>query len=73
MSLEDQLLGFCQQQCRLGLKPVIGLNGPVGAGKSTLARQLRQRFEQGGLRLAVASIDDGSSCSRCSFHSCSGS
>ncbi|MFZ9148403.1 MAG: hypothetical protein ACO28M_07615 [Vulcanococcus sp.] len=58
MSLEDQLLGFCQQQCRLGLKPVIGLNGPVGAGKSTLARQLQQRFEQGGLRLAVASIDD---------------
>jgi D-glycerate 3-kinase len=37
---------------------VIGLNGPVGAGKSTLAKVLRDLAAQGGLRLAVASIDD---------------
>jgi D-glycerate 3-kinase len=37
---------------------VIGLNGPVGAGKSTLSRQLQAGFASAGLRLAVASIDD---------------
>ena len=37
---------------------VIGLNGPVGAGKSTLAQVLGGLAAQGGLRLAVASIDD---------------
>jgi D-glycerate 3-kinase len=37
---------------------VIGLNGPVGAGKSTLAQVVRGLAAQGGLRLAVASIDD---------------
>lgn len=43
-----------QQRRRL----LIGLNGPVGAGKSTLARQLLQLAPRFGLRLAVASIDD---------------
>ena len=38
--------------------PVIGLNGPVGAGKSTLGRQLERLAAQFGLRLLVASIDD---------------
>ncbi|MFZ9973957.1 MAG: hypothetical protein ACO3FK_06750, partial [Vulcanococcus sp.] len=42
MSLEEALLRWCQQQTRSGLRPVIGLNGPVGAGKSTLARSLQQ-------------------------------
>jgi D-glycerate 3-kinase len=37
---------------------LIGLNGPVGAGKSTLARHLQQVCAEAGLRLAVASIDD---------------
>jgi D-glycerate 3-kinase len=37
---------------------VIGLNGPVGAGKSTLSQQLQDGFTKAGLRLAVASIDD---------------
>ena len=37
---------------------VIGLNGPVGAGKSTLARQLLELAPRFGLKLAVASIDD---------------
>ena len=38
--------------------PLIGLNGPVGAGKSTLGRQLEALAPRFGLRLMVASIDD---------------
>lgn len=38
--------------------PVLALNGPVGAGKSTLSRQLTVLAKASGLRLAVASIDD---------------
>lgn len=41
-----------------GQRPVVALNGPVGAGKSTVAALLRQRVAGLGLRLAVASIDD---------------
>jgi D-glycerate 3-kinase len=58
MTLEDALLAWCQQESRSGRRPVIGLNGPVGAGKSTLARSLQQRFAAADLQLAVASIDD---------------
>ena len=58
MSLEDQLLGFCQQLRVEGQKPVIALNGPVGSGKSTLARHLQQHCAEQGVRLAIASIDD---------------
>ena len=58
MSLEDALLAWCRQEARSGRRPVIGLNGPVGAGKSTLARRLQQRFAGSDLQLAVASIDD---------------
>jgi D-glycerate 3-kinase len=58
MSLEDQVLGFCLQLRVEGQKPVIALNGPVGAGKSTLARHLQQHCAEQGLRLAIASIDD---------------
>lgn len=57
-TLEDALLAWCHEQTRSGRRPVIGLNGPVGAGKSTLARTLQQRFAAAGLQLAVASIDD---------------
>lgn len=39
-------------------RPVLALNGPVGAGKSTLARQVAALAACRGLRLAVASIDD---------------
>ena len=39
-------------------RPVLLLNGPVGAGKSTLVRQLASMAPAHGLRLAVASIDD---------------
>ncbi len=53
------LLAHAQQRFRHNGRPVvIGLNGPVGAGKSTLARQLLQLAPRFGLRLAVASIDD---------------
>lgn len=41
-----------------GRRPVIGLNGPVGAGKSSLAAALLQLAPALGLELAVASIDD---------------
>jgi D-glycerate 3-kinase len=41
-----------------GRRPMWALNGPVGAGKSSLARQLQQLFRQQGLQLAIASIDD---------------
>jgi len=43
---------------RGGKRPAIGLNAPVGAGKSTLCRLLAQLAPSQGLRLAVASIDD---------------
>ena len=58
MSFEDDLLVWLDQQRWLCNMPVIGLNGPVGAGKSTLARQLQQRAAEADLKLAVASIDD---------------
>jgi D-glycerate 3-kinase len=38
--------------------PVVLLNGPVGAGKTTLGRQLETLAEPRGFRLAVVSIDD---------------
>lgn len=41
-----------------GHRVLIGLNGPVGAGKSTLARQLQALAPRFDLSLAVASIDD---------------
>ncbi|MCS5700578.1 hypothetical protein NZK32_16165 [Cyanobium sp. FGCU-52] len=39
-------------------RPLMLLNGPVGAGKSTLGRLLESLAPLAGLRLAVASIDD---------------
>ncbi|MBD2422977.1 hypothetical protein [Cyanobium sp. FACHB-13342] len=41
-----------------GGRQVLALNGPVGAGKSTLGALLLERARARGLRLAVASIDD---------------
>lgn len=38
--------------------PLLALNGPVGAGKSSLARLLERLAARSGIRLAVASIDD---------------
>lgn len=52
------LLQDCRRMIKAGHRPVLGLNGPVGSGKSTLSRQLRQEFARAGLQLAVASIDD---------------
>jgi D-glycerate 3-kinase len=52
------LLGRLQVLAERGGRPVIGLNAPVGAGKSTLCRLLSELAPQTGLRLAVASIDD---------------
>ena len=49
-----------QAEARAGRRrlPLIALNGPVGAGKSTLGRQLEAFAPRFGLRLCVASIDD---------------
>ena len=58
MSLEADLLIWLEQQRLRGHRPVLGLNGPVGAGKSTLALHLQQRAAAVGVKLAVASIDD---------------
>lgn len=41
-----------------GRPPVLALNGPVGAGKSSLGRHLEALAPSWGLRLVVASIDD---------------
>jgi D-glycerate 3-kinase len=58
MSFEASLLTRLVALVGQGACPVIGLNGPVGAGKSTLARRVAQQAAAQGLRLAVASIDD---------------
>jgi D-glycerate 3-kinase len=39
-------------------RPVLALNGPVGAGKTSLGRALERLAALGGVRLTVASIDD---------------
>ena len=39
-------------------RAVVALNGPVGAGKTTLGSLLQQRAAAQGLTLAVCSIDD---------------
>lgn len=41
-----------------GQRGVVALNGPVGAGKTTLCRLLERCAAQRGFRLAVALIDD---------------
>ncbi|MEN9496002.1 MAG: hypothetical protein RLZZ137_1042 [Cyanobacteriota bacterium] len=57
-SLPALLVQECRRHIAAGHRPVLGLNGPVGAGKSTLSACLRESFASAGLRLAVASIDD---------------
>jgi D-glycerate 3-kinase len=52
------LLSRLQLLAERDRRPVLGLNAPVGAGKSTLCRLLAGLAPQLGLRLAVASIDD---------------
>jgi D-glycerate 3-kinase len=52
------LLERLQRLAGQGLRPAIGLNAPVGAGKSSLCRLLAGLAPELGLRLAVASIDD---------------
>ncbi len=51
--LEDGLRGGAAAR-----RPVLALNGPVGAGKTSLGRALEHLATLGGLRLTVASIDD---------------
>lgn len=52
------LLNDLAEWVRAGKRPLLGLNGPVGAGKTTLCRWLSAAASRHGLRLAVASIDD---------------
>ena len=56
--LVQPLLAQLQMLARSGQRAVLALNGPVGAGKSTMARVLQQQAAGLGLGLAVASIDD---------------
>ena len=58
MTLEQRLAAWCLERRRAGERVVIGLNGPVGAGKSTFSRQLQHHCRALGLDLAIASIDD---------------
>jgi len=53
-------LRIWSRQARQGHRrlPLIGLNGPVGAGKSSLGRVLEGLAHRCGLKLMVASIDD---------------
>ena len=51
--LEDGLRGGTPSR-----RPLLALNGPVGAGKTSLGRALERLAALGGLRLTVASIDD---------------
>ena len=52
------MLAQLQELVGLGQRPIVGLNGPVGAGKSSFCQQLIDLAQPLGLRLAVASIDD---------------
>ncbi len=57
--LAQPLLDDLSQRLARGeWRPVLALNGPVGAGKTSLARLLEDLAPRCGLRLAVASIDD---------------
>ena len=52
------MLAQLQELVGLGQRPIVGLNGPVGVGKSSFCQQLIDLAQPLGLRLAVASIDD---------------
>ena len=52
------LLEELRRRVAAGGRPLIALNGPVGVGKSSLARSLRELAPAAGLCVAVASIDD---------------
>ena len=56
--LLEQFVRPMLQRLLLGSRPVVALQACVGAGKTTLSRQLQALAAQAGLRLAVASIDD---------------
>lgn len=56
--LMAELVRLADGAAQGGRRAVVALNGPVGAGKTTLSRRLLERAEAQGLRLAVASIDD---------------
>jgi D-glycerate 3-kinase len=58
MTLESWILAELSGRVSRAERPFIGLNGPVGAGKTTLARRLQEVCAEAGLRLAVVSIDD---------------
>ncbi|MEX0588618.1 MAG: hypothetical protein WD136_05110 [Cyanobium sp.] len=53
-----ELLALASDAARGGQRQVLALNGPVGAGKTSLGAELLRRAQAQGSRLAVASIDD---------------
>ena len=57
-TVAEPLLALLTERVSRAQRPVLLVNGPVGAGKSTLALGLRALAPRYGLRLAVASIDD---------------
>jgi len=56
--LQPALAWFQQRLAGGGRRPVLALNGPVGAGKSSFSAVLQLQAAERGLQLAVASIDD---------------
>lgn len=48
----------CLSKQQTGSLPMIlGMQGPQGSGKTTIANEVKKRLEKGGSRVAVLSLD----------------
>jgi D-glycerate 3-kinase len=59
----DEIFGWCKEAVVAardggGRACVLALNGPQGAGKTTLARELEAAFARSGMRAVAVSVDD---------------